>query len=110
MSGSDSPFSDHEFVDDLEAVLGEACRVARSGLLVGALNRRSLLGRELRRRAEPPWPLARLCSVGELKNHILRAAHENRPRLRWRTTLWPGWWRSLPLPWGGFIGISATWR
>jgi len=98
-----------EFVADPQIAVGEACRVARRGILVGALNRRSLLGRGLARRTDPPWPSARLYTVGELKALLVRAAGDHRPRFRSRTTLWPGWRSSLPLPWGGFIGISAAW-
>ena len=98
-----------EFVADVGRTLGEACRVARKGILVGALNRRSALGRRLRNRTELPWTSARLYNLGELKSLVEHAAAEYEPRIRWRTTLWPGWRRSLALPWGGFIGISATW-
>jgi ubiquinone/menaquinone biosynthesis C-methylase UbiE len=98
-----------EFVDDVQSALGEACRVARKGLLVGALNRHSLLGRKLARRTDLPWASARLYTVGELTALIKRAVGSQRLRLRCRTTLWPGPWRSLPLPWGGFIGLGAAW-
>jgi len=99
-----------EFVDDPQTVLTEACRVARSGLLVGALNRHSLLGRALRKRIDPPWTSARLFSVAELKKRVADAAHERRLTVRYKTTLWPGWRSSLQLPWGGFIGIGAILR
>lgn len=99
-----------EFVGDAQSVLDEACRVARMGILVGALNRHSLLGRALQKRAEPPWTSARLYTVGELRRLVTRAAGVHRPKVRSRTTLWPVGQRSLPLPWGGFIGISATWK
>ncbi len=98
-----------EFVADVGRTLSEACRVARKGILVGALNRRSVLGRRLRNRTGLPWTSARLYNLGELKSLVENAAAEYEPRIRWRTTLWPGWRRSLALPWGGFIGISATW-
>ena len=98
-----------EFVADVARSLGEACRVARKGILVGALNRHSLLGRALTRRANPPWTSAKLYNLGELKALVEHAAIEYEPRISWRTTLWPGWRKSLALPWGGFIGISAIW-
>ena len=99
-----------EFVDDAQSALGEACRVARSGVLVGALNRHSALGRRLSKRADPPWASVRLYTPGELRKMVMGAAAERSPKLRYRTTLWPVGQRSLPLPWGGFIGISATWK
>jgi len=98
-----------EFVGDAQSALGEACRVARKGLLVGALNRHSPLGRKLQKRSDPPWTSAKQYTAGELEALVEHAARAHRPRVRWRTTLWPGWMRSLPLPWGGFIGISANW-
>lgn len=98
-----------EFVADVGRTLSEACRVARKGILVGALNRHSLLGRTLTRRTDPPWTSARLYNLGELKSLVEHAAIEYEPRICWKTTLWPGWRRSFALPWGGFIGISATW-
>jgi len=99
-----------EFVGDAQSALDEACRVARMGILVGALNRHSLLGRALQKRADPPWKSARLYTVGELRKLVTRAGGEHRPKVRSRTTLWPVGQRSLPLPWGGFIGISASWE
>jgi ubiquinone/menaquinone biosynthesis C-methylase UbiE len=99
-----------EFVADVGRSLSEACRVARRGILVGALNRHSLLGRALQKRADTPWTSGSLYTVRELRKLVMRAAGEYRPKFRSRTTLWPGWWSSLPLPWGGFIGINATWR
>jgi len=99
-----------EFVGDEQNALAEASRVAQRGILVGALNRRSLLGRKLQKRTDPPWTSARLYSLGELRTLVAQAASEHGPRLRCTTTLWPGWRSSLPLPWGGFIGVSATWE
>lgn len=98
-----------EFVADIDAVVREAARVTRTGLLIGALNRRSLLGRKLTRRGAEPWTSARLPTVGELRDALLRAAADRRPEVRWRTTLWPAIDRSMPLPWGGFIGLVARW-
>jgi ubiquinone/menaquinone biosynthesis C-methylase UbiE len=98
-----------EFIGDAQSALVEACRVARTGLLLGALNRHSLLGQRLTRKTSPPWTSARLYTVGELKTLVMRAAGDLRPRVHSRTTLWPAWGSSLPLPWGGFIGVRVTW-
>lgn len=96
-----------EFVADPARALAEAFRVARRGVLVGALNRHSLLGRRLGRRGGPIWTAARLFTVGELRRLVTAAAAERAPRVLVRTTLWPVWPGSLPLPWGGFIGLAA---
>jgi SAM-dependent methyltransferase len=98
-----------EFVDHPDAVLRESARVARRGLVIGALNRRSLLGRRLAHRAEAPWTSARLLSVAELTGLAAAAAPTPRPELRWRTTLWPVGSCDLRLPWGDFIGVSVCW-
>jgi SAM-dependent methyltransferase len=98
-----------EFVSDPRAVLREAARVSRKGLVMGALNRCSLLGRRLGSTAAEPWSSARLLSVGELGRLVATAVPGRRPEIRWRTTLWPAVPLALPLPWGGFIGMSARW-
>jgi len=97
-----------EFVADPGRALAEAFRVARRGVLVGALNRHSLLGWRLGRRGGPIWTVARLFTVRELRRLVVAAAPGPAPRVLVRTTLWPAWPGSLPLPWGGFIGLAAV--
>lgn len=102
-----------EFLAQPQAALAEAMRVARRGLILGVLNRWSLLG--LQRRLVGLWrrttyDTARFYGVGGLKR-LLRSVAGNRPmRLIWRTTLFPRWgpWSEacLPLPWGGFIAMA----
>jgi len=99
-----------EFVDDPRVALAEAWRVARRGILVGALNRHSLLGHSLLRRSDPPWPAATLYTAGELRRLVSGTAGGHPPLVRVRTTLWPGWQGSLRLPWGGFIALAALRR
>lgn len=112
------PFADHtfdlvafittlEFVPSPVAALAEAVRVTKRGLVVGVINRYSILGRRYRRSGGPVWEAARLLSPGELRLAV-RAAAGPRASVAYRTTLWPGWRRSLPLPWGGFIGMGVT--
>jgi SAM-dependent methyltransferase len=100
-----------EFVADPPRVLREAARVSRQGLLLGVLNRRSLLAWHYRHSGKPLWREARFFTVGELKRLILDASGERLVSVRWSTTLWPltlvG---DLPLPWGGFIGLAASLR
>lgn len=97
-----------EFVADPVRVLREAARVARQGILLGVLNRCSLLAwrrRRAARRRPTIYDAARFYSVGELR-HLARKALGNRlRRVRWRTTLWPGFSGDAPLPWGAFIGM-----
>jgi len=96
-----------EFLADPQRALREALRVARRGVLLGVLNRHSLLGRQLARKAGPIWGSARLYSLGELRRLVRLAAAGVVPRMVARTSLWPLWPGSLPLPWGGFIGLVA---
>lgn len=98
-----------EFVTDPRQALTEAGRVARQGLLLGVLNRHSLLTWRYRRSGKPLWKTARFFTVGEL-GRLVRASLGERVRsVCWRTTLWPieipiG----VPLPWGGFIGMMVS--
>jgi ubiquinone/menaquinone biosynthesis C-methylase UbiE len=98
-----------EFVTDPQRSLNEAVRVAQRGLLLGVLNRNSLL--ELKRRvsARPPWDAARFYSPRELAQLVRSSAGNRLGAIRWRTTLWPvPCLDSVVLPWGGFIGMSVT--
>jgi SAM-dependent methyltransferase len=96
-----------EFVGDPVQALSEALRVSRQGLLLGVLNRKSLLGRQLKREGGPIWGAARFFAPAELTHLVRRAAAGRQVEIVWRTTLWPGWPTSLPLPWGGFIGLAV---
>jgi ubiquinone/menaquinone biosynthesis C-methylase UbiE len=97
-----------EFVTDPQGVLREAVRVARRGLVLGVLNRHSVLAIQRKIRAKAPWNQARFFTAGELRSCLREAAGARLGLIRWRTTLWPlplvG---SLPLPWGGFIGMAV---
>lgn len=97
-----------EFVADPGQALREALRVARRGLLLGVLNRVSLLA--VRRRMSPTdwWQAARFFSVSEVKRLLTEVGGRRIQRIEWRTTLWPvPCVPDLPLPWGGFIGLAV---
>lgn len=96
-----------EFLQDPTRALAEALRIARRGLILGALNRQSLWGRRLKNEGGPVWGAARLFTPGELAQLVQRAVAGKRTGIIWRTTLWPVWPRELPLPWGGFIGLAV---
>lgn len=100
-----------EFLSDVEAALREAWRVARQGLLVGAINRHSPLGwsyRQQAKKAPTVYNHARFFSASELTRLVHRAA-DGPMAIRTAVTLWPGWLplERLRLPWGGFIGLAA---
>lgn len=95
-----------EFVADPLQTLREAMRLARSGLILGVLNRQSWLAWQLEHSGEPLWQVARFFTPAELA-HLARRAAGGEVDLVWRTTLWPIWPRELPLPWGGFIGMAV---
>jgi ubiquinone/menaquinone biosynthesis C-methylase UbiE len=95
-----------EFVSSPARALAEALRVARQGMILGVLNRHSVLGRRLRCQGGPVWGVARLYTPGELVRLVHSAAEGKRVALHWRTTLWPLWPAALPLPWGAFIGMA----
>ena len=101
-----------EFVTDPVQVLREAMRVARLGLLLGVLNRQSLLD-SLRllwgQRPVGVLAMAHRFSVAELTRCVRQAAGTRSVRVCWRTALFPG--RFLPwatwLPWGEYLGMSV---
>jgi ubiquinone/menaquinone biosynthesis C-methylase UbiE len=97
-----------EFVADPAQVLAEGVRVARHGLILGVLNRQSLLAWRRKRSGEALWQMARFFAPAELVRLVQQAAIGKRLKIVWRTTLWPGWPGELPLPWGGFIGMAVS--
>jgi SAM-dependent methyltransferase len=99
-----------EFVADPALALAEAMRVARYGLILGVLNRQSLMGWRLKRSGESLWQMAHFFTPAELTHLVQRAAAGKPLKTIWRTTLWPLWPAALPLPWGGFIGMKVKFR
>lgn len=98
-----------EFLEQPREALAEALRVARQGLLLGVLNRWSLLGlqrRLVRLFRSTVYDVARFYDVGELKR-LLRSIAGGKAHIVWHTTLFPrGWpWKQSALPWGAFIGM-----
>ncbi|MGC9356678.1 MAG: class I SAM-dependent methyltransferase [Anaerolineae bacterium] len=99
-----------EFLERPEEALTEALRVARSGLLLGVLNRWSVLGfwrRLLGCLRTTIYDAARFYSVRQLER-CLRSVAQGRGSILWRTTLYPRWWPcdGANQPWGGFIAIA----
>ena len=98
-----------EFIPEPVLALTEAFRVARCGLILGVLNRQSILGWRLKQEGGPVWEVARFFNPAELVEIVRNAVGET-ATLVWWTILWPITSRSLPLPWGGFIGMSVQRR
>lgn len=97
-----------EFLPHPARALAEAVRVARQGVLLGALNRWSLLTLRYRLSGKPMWRCARFFGPWELAALMRQAAGGRMKSMTWRTTLWPiASVRDLPLPWGGFIGVAV---
>ena len=99
-----------EFLERPREALAEALRVSRQGLILGVLNRWSLLGlrRWLAGLLRPTvYDAAHLYSVGELER-LVRSVAGQEATITWHTTLFPrGWPRPRSaLPWGGFIGMA----
>ena len=99
-----------EFLARPREALQEARRVARRGLVLGVLNRWSLLG--LKRwlvglLRQTVYDAAHFYTVGELMR-LLRTAAGSKDHIEWRTTLFPRGcpWSQARLPWGGFIGMA----
>jgi len=99
-----------EFLERPQEALAEALRVARCGVVLGVLNRWSVLG--LQRRLvglfrPTVYDTARFYGVGELKRLLWSIAGEQ-ACVVWRSTLFPRcWpWPRARLPWGRFIGMA----
>jgi len=97
-----------EFLPGPAGALAEALRVARQGLILGVLNRHSLLGRQLQQEGGPTWGAAHFYTPAELDRLLRQAGAGRQVETFRRTTLWPVWPGDLPLPWGGFIGMAVT--
>lgn len=101
-----------EFVNDPLQALREAIRVAQQGLLLGVLNRQSLVEYvRLMRGQRPGGVLAQAHRFGvkELKRCVRQAARTRPVRITWRTTIFPG---RVPLgatwlPWGEYLGMAV---
>lgn len=97
-----------EFVSNPGRALAEAARVARQGVLLGVLNRCSLLALRHRVSRKSLWQSARFFGPGELRDMAVQAARTRIREIVWRTTLWPiPGVSDLHLPWGGFIGMAV---
>lgn len=101
-----------EFLEQPREVLVEALRVSRRGVLLGVLNRWSVLGLQRRlagRFRRTVYDAAHFYGVGELKR-LLRSVTGGKGHIVWRTTLFPhGWpWSQSRLPWGSFIGMALV--
>ena len=99
-----------EFLDEADEALAEALRVSRQGLLLGVLNRWSLLGlkRRLSKLLGPTvYDPAHFYGVGELKR-LLKSVAGAKAQIVWHTTLFPCQWpcSQSALPWGGFIAMA----
>jgi len=101
-----------EFVTDPVQALREAIRVARQGLLLGVLNRQSLVeSLRLLRGQHPGGVFARAhrFSAKELTRCVRQAASTRPVMITWRTTIFPGRFPSGAtwLPWGEYLGMSV---
>ena len=99
-----------EFLEQPRQALLEGLRVARQGLLLGVLNRHSVLGlqRRLTSLLRPTvYGRARFLSVVEVKR-LLQSVAGAGTRIVWHTTLFPRcWpWPQAHLPWGAFLTMA----
>jgi ubiquinone/menaquinone biosynthesis C-methylase UbiE len=99
-----------EFLERPREALLEALRVARHGVLLGVLNRWSVLGLQRQLAGlfhQTVYAAAHFYGVGELKR-LLRSVTSGKGHIVWHTTLFPRWWPcpQESLPWGGFIGMA----
>ena len=102
-----------EFVEDPDAALSEAVRVARQGLVLVLLNRWSLGGLSRRVGPQVRGPIlgsARDTSLVALRRAVRVAAGERLRSLRWASSLFPDglWAARCRVPLGDVIGMAAV--
>jgi len=95
-----------EFISDPLQALSESLRVARQGLILGVINRHSLLGWRNRQKGGPIWGTAKFYTPRELIRMVSKFISEQ-DEIIYKTTLWPFFSGSFQLPWGGFIGLGV---
>lgn len=97
-----------EFLPEPETAIKDAYSISRKGIIIGAINKHSLLGIKYKNSGGPIWGKAHLFTINSLKRLIKKAVGKQ-TEIMWQTTLWPIVSGHLPLPWGGFIGMSVKW-
>jgi len=95
-----------EFLPNPWIALSEGLRVARRGLLLGVINRHSLLGLKYRVKDGPIWNAANFFTSGELIAKLKQTTGFHH-KIFCKTTLWPLFSGYSKLPWGGFIGLAV---
>lgn len=95
-----------EFIPEPIRALREALRVGRQGVIIGALNRQSRLGKQRVGQGGAIWDSARLFNSSELNLLVRDAMPCHLAKIIQRTTLCTSWPWELPLPWGGYIGMA----
>ncbi|MCS7198611.1 MAG: class I SAM-dependent methyltransferase [Candidatus Bipolaricaulota bacterium] len=105
-----------EYMPDPVRVLREAGRVARTGILLGLMNRWSAA--TVRRRVQelfgktPFFGNAHFYSLPEIKKLLQRALGDRITEIRWQSTLFPkGFpWQTARLPFGNFLALAVHLR
>ncbi len=102
-----------EFMQDPNAALIEACRVARKGILLGLLNKNSFA--TLKRKLQPKkqdsvYSQAKLYSISDIQETLDKAIPEKHTIAFWSTTVFPpylGGLESNLFPFGDFLGVAV---
>lgn len=94
------------FIRNPRQALRAASRVSKQGMILGVINKHSLLGWRYALRGGPIWDAAELLTISELIN-IVSEILPKKHQIIWRTTLLPLFKGSTKLPWGGFIGMAV---
>lgn len=94
------------FLSDPIQALTEAFRVTRKGIILGVINKHSLLGGQYRQKGGPIWDVAHLYTMKSIKDMVSDIVSQPY-KMICKTTLWPIIPGISPLPWGGFIGLAV---
>jgi len=96
-----------EFITKPIQALSEALRVTRDGLILGVINKNSILGWQYLKKGGSIWSKAHFYSPSDLKIMLLEICKKHN-KIIYQTTLWPLISISSVFPWGGFIGMSVV--
>jgi ubiquinone/menaquinone biosynthesis C-methylase UbiE len=104
-----------EFLENPPVALLEAVRVARQGIILVVLKRRSVGGLSRRRGRQGCQPIlgrARDYSLRDLRATVEKAAGERMEQIRWTSALFPACLRNLraPVPFGEITGMAVALR
>jgi ubiquinone/menaquinone biosynthesis C-methylase UbiE len=103
-----------EYMPNVEAVLVEATRVAKKGIIIGLINKwspatiRKVIQKRVRRSGH--YRTARFFSISDIRQALNRIQNEKHDIVCWSTTVFPRVFNDMDsslFPFGSFLGIAV---